>query len=259
MDLDRMGGRGLNTDGYKEAYERDGILPRIDVFSKSEIDGFRARFDELETREGKEKCQIGLQARHMDEPFIWELSTHDRILDVMQAVMGEDVLLLSTHIFCKYPQKDPKSFVAWHQDVTYWGLEPPEAHTAWIAIDDSDVENGCMRVIPGSHTAGIAPHATSETAGNLLSINQEIPDEHVDDSGALDLILDAGQMSVHDGKLFHASMPNRSDRRRCGLTARFIPPYAKQAALNSIKASWIPIVVRGEDRFHHYAETKAPF
>ena len=250
--------RGLDTSGFKEAYERDGILPCVEVFTTSEIEGFRAQFDELEAREGKEKCQVGLQARHMDERFIWELSTDDRVLDVMQAVMGEDVLLLAAHVFCKYPEKEAKSFVAWHQDITYWGLEPPEAHTAWIAIDDSDVENGCMRVIPGSHTAGIAPHAKSETAGNLLSINQEIPDEHVDNSAAIDLILKAGQMSVHQGKLFHASMPNGSERRRCGLTVRFIPPYVKQAALNSVKAEWSPIVVRGEDRYGHFVETKAP-
>jgi ectoine hydroxylase-related dioxygenase (phytanoyl-CoA dioxygenase family) len=249
----------VNTDGYKDAYEKDGILPRVDVFSKSEIDGFREQFDELEAREGKEKCQIGLQTRHMDEPFIWELSTDERVLDVMQAVMGEDVMLLATHVFCKYPEKDAKSFVAWHQDITYWGLEPPEAHTAWIAIDDSDVENGCMRVIPGSHRSGIAPHAKSETPGNLLSINQEISDEYVNDSSALDLILDAGQMSVHDGKLFHASMPNGSDRRRCGLTVRFIPTCARQAELNSVKAEWFPIVVRGEDRYHNFVETRAPF
>jgi non-haem Fe2+, alpha-ketoglutarate-dependent halogenase len=249
----------VDTTGMKETYARDGVLPRVDVFTESEINGFRGQFDELEAREGKENCQIGLQARHMDERFIWELSTDDRVLDVMQAVMGEDVMLLSTHFFCKYPDKDRSKFVAWHQDITYWGLEPPEAHTAWIAIDDSDVGNGCMRVISGSHTEGIAPHAKSETAGNLLSINQEIPDEHIDDSKAIDLILDAGQMSVHDGQLLHASMPNGSDRRRCGLTVRFIPPYVKQAALNSVKAKWFPIVVRGDDKVRNFEETAAPY
>lgn len=249
----------MDAQALKAAYERDGVLPRIDVFTEEEIDAFRAQFDDLEAREGKEKCQIGLQARHMDEQFIWELSTDDRVLDVMQAVMGDDVLLLSTHFFCKYPDPEGKAFVAWHQDITYWGLEPPEAHTAWIAIDDSDVENGCMRVIPGSHTEGIAPHAKSAEAGNLLSINQEIPDEHVDDSKAIDLILDAGQMSVHDGQVFHASLPNRSNRRRCGLTVRFIPPHVRQAALNSVKAKWAPIVVRGEDRYGNFPLTEKPF
>lgn len=248
----------MNTNRFREIYERDGVLRRIDVYTKDEIDGFRAHFDELEAREGKEFCQIGIQGRHMDEKFIWELATDPRVLDVMVELMGPDVMLLSTHVFCKYPEKDPKSFVAWHQDVTYWGLEPPIAHTAWIAIDASDVDNGCMRVIPGTHKAGIAPHFKSETAGNLLSVDQEISDDHIDHSSAIDLILNAGQMSVHDGHLFHASMPNRSDRRRCGLTIRFIPPQVKQARLNSIKSTWSPIIVRGEDRYRNFGETRAP-
>ncbi len=246
-------------DDYKVNYERDGVLPKVGVFSQEEIDRYRADFDELEAREGKENCQIGLQGRHTSERFIWELATDDRVLDVMEAVVGDDVMLLSTHFFCKYPDKDARSFVAWHQDTTYWGLEPPEAHTAWIAVDDSDVENGCMRVIPGSHADGIVTHEKSDRDGNLLSINQEIPDELVDNSSALDLELKAGQMSVHHGQIFHASMPNGSNRRRCGLTVRFVPPYVQQAELNSLKQNWQPIVVRGKDSYGNFEETPAPF
>lgn len=247
------------VESLKETYEDWGFLKKVDVFSEDEIGQFRASFDNLEAREGKEKCQIGLQARHFDEEFIWQLATDGRILDVMQAVMGDDVMLLSTHFFCKYPDPESKSFVAWHQDITYWGLEPPVAHTAWIAIDDADVENGCMRFIQGSHKNGIAIHDKSAREGNLLSINQEIPDEYVDGSQAVDIVLKAGQMSVHDGQLFHASNPNRSDRRRCGLTVRYVPPQVKQANLNSHKQAWKPIVLRGEDRFGHFEKTEMPF
>lgn len=242
-----------------KTYAEDGVLPSIDIFNESEITAFRAAFDELEAEEGREKCQIGLQARHMDKKFIWQLSADPRILDVMEQAMGPDILLLSTHFFCKYPDPSGTKFVAWHQDVTYWGLEPPTAHTAWIAIDDSDVENGCMRVIPGSHRDGLVLHSKSEQEGNLLSINQEIPDELVDTSQAIDLELKAGQMSVHDGQLFHASMPNASNRRRCGLTVRFIPPEARQKEANSVGLMWRPILVKGEDKYNHYQETPAPF
>jgi ectoine hydroxylase-related dioxygenase (phytanoyl-CoA dioxygenase family) len=242
-----------------KTYAEDGVLPSIDIFTESEIEAFRSSFDELEAEEGRENCQIGLQARHLDREFIWQLSADPRVLDVMEQAMGPDILLLSTHFFCKYPDPTGSRFVAWHQDVTYWGLEPPTAHTAWIAIDDSDVENGCMHVIPGSHRDGLVLHSKSEQQGNLLSINQEIPDELVDTSKAIDLELKAGQMSVHDGQLFHASMPNTSDRRRCGLTVRFIPPEARQKEANSVGHMWKPILVRGEDRFNHYQETPAPF
>lgn len=247
------------VDSLRDAYESQGYVTPVDVFSDEEISAFRASFDALEAREGKEKCQIGLQSRHFDEEFIWQLATDKRVVDVMQALMGEDVMLLSTHFFCKYADPNSKSFVAWHQDITYWGLEPPIAHTAWIAIDDADVENGCMRFIPGSHKRGIVTHGKSDREGNLLSINQEIPDEYVDDSEAVDVILKAGQMSVHDGQLFHASNPNRSNRRRCALTVRYIPPHVKQTNLNSHKQAWQPIVLRGEDRFGHFEKTEPPF
>lgn len=243
----------------KETYEEQGFVSPVDVFTDAEIQAYRDAFDALEKREGKEKCQVGLQARHFDEEFIWNLATDKRVLDVMQALMGEDVMLLSTHFFCKYADPESKAFVAWHQDITYWGLEPPIAHTAWIAIDDADVENGCMRFIPKSHKNGIATHDKSKREGNLLSINQEIPDELVDDRSAVDVILKAGQMSVHDGQLFHASNPNRSTRRRCALTVRYIPPHTKQVNLNSIKQAWQPILLRGEDRFGHFEKTEKPF
>lgn len=242
-----------------KTYEAQGVLPKVDLFTDDEIAAVRRRFDELEGREGKEKCQIGLQARHLDEAFIWQLSTDRRLLDVMEQVMGEDILLLATHFFCKYPDQSGKHFVAWHQDITYWGLGPPIAHTAWIAIDDSDVKNGCMRVIPGSHKDGIVTHGESDREGNLLSINQEIPDEYVDTSRAVDLELEAGQMSVHDGQVFHASNSNTSDRRRCGLTVRFVPPQVKQVEMNSLGHTWEPVLVRGEDRYRHFPETPMPF
>ncbi|MBT4609058.1 MAG: phytanoyl-CoA dioxygenase family protein [Gemmatimonadetes bacterium] len=244
----------LNT-----AYQRDGYVTRLDLFSTAEMQTFRASFDALESREGPEKCAIGLQGRHMDEEFIWQMAADPRVIEAVSACMGEDVMLLSTHFFCKYPDPDNKKYVAWHQDITYWGLEPPEAHTAWIAVDDADIENGCMEVISGSHRDGIATHGTSESTDNLLSIHQEIPDDLVDSSQAVPIELTAGQASIHDGQLFHASRPNRSDRRRCGLTVRFIPPAARQVEKNSTGQQWLPILVRGEDPYHHYPETPAPF
>ena len=247
----------------KQTYAEEGFLTQVDLFSESEINYFRSCFDELESREGREKCQIGLQARHLDEEFIWQMATDSRILDAMQEVMGEDIMLLSTHFFCKYPEPDgpehASKFVAWHQDATYWGLDPSIAPTAWIAIDESDVENGCMQVIPGSHTSGITQHDVSSREGNLLSINQEIPSDQIDESRAVNLELHPGQISIHDGRLFHASQPNRSTRRRCGLTARYIPPHVKQAKLNSVGKKWAPIVVRGKDRHGNFEVTTAPF
>ena len=241
------------------AYSEEGFLNGVDIFDTKEITHFRRCFDKLEAVEGREACQIGLQARHLTDEFIWQLATNNKLLEVMEHVIGENLLLLSTHFFCKYPDPSGEKFVAWHQDVTYWGLEPPEAHTAWIAIDDADTQNGCMRAIPKSHNEGIVTHKKSAREGNLLSINQSIPDEEVDSSQAVDMPLLAGQISIHDGKLFHASNPNTSDRRRCGLTVRFVEPHVKQIEVNSVGDKWPAILVRGKDNYNHFANQEAPF
>jgi len=239
-------------------FEQQGYLTGIDVHDAATACRVRSEFDALEAKEGKENCEIGLQGRHLDQRFIWELAACPLILDYLEALMGPDILVLSTHVFCKYPNPQAQKFVAWHQDVTYWGLEPPFALTAWYAIDDSDIENGCMRVIPGSHRAGIIEHGESALPGNLLSINQEVRAE-VDDRGAVDLVLKAGQMSIHHGHLIHGSNPNRSNRRRCGLTLRYCPPHVKPVELNSVGKPWPAVLVRGTDRFQHFGEWKLRF
>ena len=238
-------------------FDDHGYLTGLDVYDSSGAAAVRGEFDELESRAGQDQCMIGLQGRHIDQQFIWALAPEPMILDCIAALMGPDILVLSTHFFCKYPQTTGK-FVAWHQDVTYWGLEPPYALTAWYAVDDSDVENGCMRVIPGSHKQGIVTHGESNRDGNLLSINQEV-EANVDDRLAVDLVLKAGQMSIHHGHLIHGSNPNHSLRRRCGLTIRYCPPSVKPIRANSINTPWPAVLARGEDSFQHFGERKLQF
>jgi ectoine hydroxylase-related dioxygenase (phytanoyl-CoA dioxygenase family) len=254
------------------SFERDGFISGVRVCEAAEVARVRAHFDDLEAAEGRERCQIGLIDRHFDQRFVWELATHPRILDAVEAALGPDVMLLATHFFCKYPSETAPAaqpfadgredtterFVAWHQDVTYWGLEPPLAITAWYAVDDSDVENGCMRVIPGTH-GGIREHGTSSRAGNLLSINQEVPVTPEEERSAVDLVLAAGEISLHHGMLIHGSNPNRSTRRRCGLTIRYVPPQVRHAVENSLKRPWLALPVRGKDRYGHFGSRELPY
>jgi non-heme Fe2+,alpha-ketoglutarate-dependent halogenase len=232
-------------------WETQGYLTSLDVLTDTEVRHYRSLFDGLESREGKSNAQIGLIDRHFKEKFVWELAIHPVILKHVQCMIGPDVLLLATHFFCKYPSLGDR-FVAWHQDVTYWGLKPPFAITAWLAIDDADQENGCMRVIPASHLGAILDHGKSSKAGNLLSVNQEIPDSMVSAASAVDIVLKAGQMSLHHGKLIHGSNPNRSNRRRCGLTIRFVTPSIKPVDNNSTRGRWHPVLVCGKDEYQHF-------
>lgn len=238
-------------------YEEQGYLTGLEIHGAAEAAGVRQAFDALEDREGRANCEIGLQGRHIDVRFIWELASSPRILDCIAPLMGPDIMVLSTHFFCKYPRQTEK-FVAWHQDVTYWGLEPPDAVTAWYAVDDSDVENGCMRVIPASHRQGIVAHGESSRPGNLLSINQSV-EADFDEDQAVDLTLKAGQISIHHGQLIHGSNPNASSRRRCGLTIRYCRPSVKPVRANSIGKPWPAIIVRGEDRFQNFGPQRLQF
>ncbi|MEX0642561.1 MAG: phytanoyl-CoA dioxygenase family protein [Pirellulales bacterium] len=241
----------------KEFFRENGYLSGINVCSVAEAAYFRDCFDQLERVEGKEMCAMGLLDRHFDQRFIWELASHPKIVESLQEVLGPDIVLLATHFFCKYGPEE--KFVAWHQDVTYWGLEPPQAVTAWYAVDDADQENGCMRVIPCSHRDGIRQHGKSDREGNLLSINQEVPVDEAEEQRACDVVLQAGQMSLHDGTLIHGSLPNRSSRRRCGLTLRYSVPSVRQVEKNSLGQSWRTVLVSGEDRYGHFERVPAPF
>jgi ectoine hydroxylase-related dioxygenase (phytanoyl-CoA dioxygenase family) len=244
----------------KAAYERDGFVGAIDIFSEEEIGECRRHFGELEESLGRETCSIGLVSRHFEYEFIWRMASDERIVNAISALIGDDVMLLATHFFCKYPGGEAsQKFVAWHQDVTYWGLEPAEAHTAWLAVDKADRDNGCMQAVAGSHVSGaIAQHAKSAREGNLLSINQEIPDELIDKSKVRHLELEAGQISIHHGKTYHCSNPNISDRRRCGLTIRYIRPEVRPVEDKALHPQ-TPILLRGVDSYRNFPETSPPF
>jgi non-heme Fe2+,alpha-ketoglutarate-dependent halogenase len=244
------------TSQQTEQYQTSGYLAGIEIAAPADALRYRNAFDVLEAQEGRAKAQIGLLDRHFDQAFLWELATNPRILDCVESLIGPDFLLLATHFFCKYGPDD--KFVAWHQDATYWGLEPPKALTVWYAVDDSDVENGCMRVIPGSHQGGLRVHGKAEAHGNLLSINQEVPVTAEEERSAVDLILHAGEASIHDGWLIHGSLPNRSHRRRCGLTLRYVPTSVKPVELNSIGKRWRAILVRGVDREKNFGDCLPP-
>lgn len=242
----------------QEQFAEQGYLIPVDILTPPEVVYYRAMFDRIEAELGQEKAQLGVIQKHLEDQDVWNLATHPKVIEAVVNATGPDVVLAATHFFVKYPDTGEK-FVAWHQDVTYWGFEPPKAVTVWLAIDDADVENGCMRVIPGSHKRGQLPHGKSTRPGNLLSINQEIPHEMVDESTALDFPLKAGQASLHDGLTIHGSNPNRSNRRRCGMTIRFTTPDVRFRVEDNFRSFWAPMLVRGQDRFGHLKMRPFPF
>lgn len=142
------------------------------------------------------------------------------ILDMVAQLIGEDIALWNSSFFAKPALAGKRT--PWHQDGEYWPIRPLATCTAWLAVDDSTIENGCLRVIRGSHRdQRLRAHHTSTASDVTLS--QELDADQFDESEAVDIVLQAGQISLHDVYLLHGSEANHSPRPRRGMTMRFMP------------------------------------
>ncbi|XP_070412015.1 L-threonyl-[L-threonyl-carrier protein] 4-chlorinase-like [Nothobranchius furzeri] len=256
----------------QQSYNQQGFLSPLSVLNEMELREAREAFAKLEDEFGKEYTQYSLHNVHLQYPWVMSLTKHPRILQVIQAVLGPDVLLLDSRFICKYPILKPANilenegsptksdgenglpYIAWHQDMRYWGIAGGPVLSVWLALDDSQKENGVLQVIPGSHFSGMLPHRQATRSGNMLSVNQEIPEELVQVEETVFCPLKDGQMSIHDGFLVHASDPNTSRRRRCGFVIRYVPTCA-----NPIQDPDRPrkfhatMLACGEDQFNHFS------
>jgi non-haem Fe2+, alpha-ketoglutarate-dependent halogenase len=231
-------------------YQRDGYLSPIRVFAAEEALAYRAQLEAIEAS-GRLPAGALRSKCHLLLTWVDEIVRQPKVLDAVEAIIGPNILVWGTSFFIKEPRN--KSFVSWHQDLTYWGLEPADIVTAWIALSPSTRENGAMRVVPGSHTLEVLPHTDTFAADNLLSRGQEIRVE-VDEAKAVALELEPGQMSLHHVKLIHGSDPNPSSERRIGLAVRYVPTYVRQTVGMVDSAT----LVRGVDSFGHFHAEERP-
>jgi non-heme Fe2+,alpha-ketoglutarate-dependent halogenase len=239
------------TRAQLDGFNRDGYIAPIDIFSTAEITAIRDYFDGLLARvvaAGGDSYSIS--SAHLKYGRVYDLLTHPRIIACVKDVLGENVVAWGSHFFCKMP-KDGKS-VAWHQDASYWPLTPTKAVTVWLAIDDADCENACMRFIRGSHHYGHMTFRPSDSAEhNVLNQSIDNPEQYGD---PVDDILRAGQASIHSDLLLHGSDANESTRRRCGLTLR----YAAADVRAHLRWNEKGVVVSGSDPTGHWANPRRP-
>ena len=170
-----------------EAFGREGFYSPVRVMPAAEARRYR---NALETHEAKTGKPLQGNWRHkMHLLFTWadQLVHQPKVLDAVEDVIGPDILCWTTNFFIK--EADSPGFVSWHQDSTYWGLEPDDVVTAWVAFTEVTEENGYMQVIPGSHKVDQLPHVDTFHKDNLLSRGQEIAVE-VDKSKAVGLAMD---------------------------------------------------------------------
>jgi ectoine hydroxylase-related dioxygenase (phytanoyl-CoA dioxygenase family) len=240
----------LLSQAAVDAYRRDGFYSPVRVMSAADAQGYRAA---LEAHEAKLGQPLQSNMRHKTHLlFTWAdaLVHHPKVLDAVEDAIGPDILCWTTTFFIK--EANSPGFVSWHQDSTYWGLDPDEVITAWVAFTEVDEANGYMQVIPGSHKIDQLPHVDTFHKDNLLSRGQEIAVE-VDVNKAVGLAMHAGEMSLHHIKLVHGSAANRTGDRRIGLAIRYIPTYVRQTKVRDSA-----MLVRGVDKYHHFDDEPRP-
>ena len=239
------------TPSQIEHYNTRGFIAPLDVYSPSQIAEIRSYFDQLLERvvaEGGNSYSIS--SAHLKYGPVYDILTNPRIVEYVSDLFGENVIAWGSHFFCKMPH-DGKT-VAWHQDASYWPLSPSKAATVWLAVDDADIENACMKFIAGSHHFGHMTYRESDSAEHNV-LNQSIDNAEQYGQVVYDQ-LKAGQVSIHSDLLLHGSEANESPRRRCGLTLRYCAASVRAGMQWNEKG----IHVRGSDATGHWFNNPRP-
>ena len=239
------------TPAHIASFNRDGYLKGLSVFDTNEITGIRAYFDGLLSQafaSGADSYSIS--SAHLKHGRVYDILSDPRIVAYVKDLLGENVVGWGSHFFCKMPHDGKR--VAWHQDASYWPLDRSKTVTVWLAIDDADVGNGCMRFLTGSHEFGHLTYRPSNPEEhNVLDQTVENAEQYgtpVDDE------LRAGEVSIHSDLLLHGSEANDSDRRRCGLTLRYCAADVRAGLDWNQKG----VVLCGSDPSGHWANPKRP-
>lgn len=163
----------------------------------------------------------GVQSVKVKSPDKWmSIATHDRIVDVVEQVAGPDVILWGTTLFYKRAIAGPET--GWHRDGQVWPIKPLATTTVWIAATVSNKENGCLRVIPGSHREQkIGEHVFQDRTDMI--VRRSLAKEEFDESEAVDVELEPGQMVMFDVYTIHGAAHNRGSIPRAGYALRFMP------------------------------------
>ncbi len=246
----------LKPEQIDEYWESGFVFP-VSVFDRAEADSLRAELEAIERdwREADLPLPLTMYKRvnaHLVMPMVARVALDPRVLDVVEGVLGPDLLLWSAELFIKEPRTT--QVVGMHQDLTYWGMgETPDQVTAWIALSPATTESGCMDFVKGSHKNPILPHNDTFSENNLLSRGQEVAVD-VAEKDKTHIELQPGQMSLHHGLTIHGSGPNASDDRRIGLAIRYLNPNAQQKVADRDYA----VLARGQDRVGNFLNVPTP-
>ena len=231
-------------------YKEDGYVAPIDVLSKDEAREIREEIENIEKRWPKELEGLGRNYVHLISPVLNKVCYNKKILDAVESVIGKNILICGTTLFIKNPNE--KGFVSFHQDAKYIGLEPHNWVTAWIAVTDSNEENGCMRMWAGSHKETLKDHNQKFDENNLLTRGQTIENVPINETNPV--VLNSGQMSLHHPKVIHGSGLNKSNDRRIG----FVVQSYIGTDVDQVLGKMYVQLARGKDSFNYHENVKRP-
>ncbi len=238
------------TSSQLDKYEEEGFVAPIDIFTSSEALEIRKEIEKIENKWPDELEGLGRNYPHMLSPILDEVCHNNKILNAVESLIGKNILICGTTLFIKNPNK--KGFVSFHQDAKYIGLEPLNWVTAWIAVTDSNEENGCMRMWSGSHKNNLKEHNQKFNEGNLLTRGQTI--ENVPINKTTPIVLKAGQMSLHHPTVVHGSGQNKSNDRRIGFVIQSYIGTNVEQVLGKMYVQQ----ARGIDKFNFHKHTPRP-
>ena len=232
-------------------YRQDGLLFPKAMITPEQAADYLATLETYERETGgpvngkyRYKC-------HLVFPWINELMRNEAILDIVEDLIGPDILVWTSHLYPKEPGDG--RFISWHQDSAHWGLETDNILTVWIALTPATRDNGCMRMLPGSQTTGTVSHRDTWETKNILTRGQTIAEE-IDEDKAVWVELQPGEASIHHLYMWHSSPPNITDERRVAVALRYITPKARQTRADRDFAT----LVRGTDTHGNFEAEPRP-
>ena len=200
-------------------YRQDGIVVPRTGFDAATVAALRVKLERFLVAQKITDTDYVPDIIERDPSWL-EIGTRPEILDAVAQLIGEDLIIWGSALFCKAGKGGRAT--PWHQDGHYWPIRPLATVTAWIAIDDVNTENSCLRVIPGSHRDKVSYSHDTDNSDTII-LNQVLKPEHLQSAPPRDIELSPGKFSIHDVYLIHGANPNNSGKRRAGMVFRYMP------------------------------------
>ena len=236
------------TQQQVDDFYTHGFHSPVRVMSHDEALHYRRCFESFEQRFPGDVIKLDQKA-HMLCPWIDEFIRLPGFLAPLHDLLGPNLLCWGTSLRLK--ESRTKSFASWHQDTAYADIKPIVVICA-LALSPSTPKSGCIRVIPGSHQWDLLPHQENFGTDSILTREQSIS-APLDDSTAVDLILQPGEVGFFNNAICHGSGPNESDDRRIVFLIEIVPTHAYQHEPRESA-----MLVSGEDEHHNFDEDARP-